>query len=94
MIGILGLSLPIIIAAPWMITLHLRSRNLVERWGDRLGYRLILVERRWFALGPFLRLPLRGPVFRIIVNGGDGRSRSGFVLANPSFPTPIEVQWD
>ena len=94
MIGILELSLPIMIGSPWMVAQHRRSRRLIECWAARFGYRLMLVNRRWFALGPFLRLPLRGPVFRITVEGREGRTRSGYVLANSSFENPVEVQWD
>jgi len=95
MIGVFEVALPVMIVAPWMVAQDLLSRRLLKRWAAESSFHLLMVERRWFFLGPFFHLPCpRGPVFRIIVESRNGRVKSGFVLANPSFQPPVDVQWD
>jgi hypothetical protein len=79
---------------PMAVFQQLCSRRVLGEWAARAGLRLTHVERRWFAMGPFVRLPLRGPVFRITAEDRGGKIRTGFVLANASFDPPVDVEWD
>jgi len=82
------------IFVPMAVFQRICSRRVLGDWAARHDLRLLQVERRWFAMGPFVRIPLRGPVFRITAEDRGGRIRTGFVLANASFDPPVDVEWD
>ena len=89
-----------IILLPLVIFLHIsRSRNLLGKWAETSGYKIVSAERRWLRRGPFFWFTSDSQVvFYVTVEDEQKNIRNGYVRIGGwflgLFSDKTEVRWD
>ena len=97
--GVLGI-VAFVVFAIVMIAWHFsRSRSLLDQWAADNGFRIIESSYRNLVRGPFFWTTSKGQtVYRVTVEDGSGRRRSGWVRCGGWFlgllSDRVQVRWD
>jgi len=98
--GLVILLIMLLVVAAWSLLWYYdRSRQVLDRWAQRNGCRILRAERRQLFRGPFFWRSSKGQVvFRVIVRHRDGSLREGYVRVGGwlwgLFSDEAMVEWD
>ncbi len=76
-----------------------RGRQVLDRWAQANGYRIVSCEVRWFRRGPFFWTTSKGQmVYYVEVMAPSGQTRHGYVRCGSFFwglwKDQVEERWE